>query len=77
MDFEGELEKALWSDAPGERLIEIASQFHQEGHDKREILELTIQFMLMLRSLGREKDEDLINDFCDYLEGYTARKPPF
>jgi hypothetical protein len=77
MNFEIEIEKALRTDDPGGQLILLANRFHDEGYSKELILDKSIKYMLKLRSLGREKDEDLIYDFCDYLQGYTADKPPF
>lgn len=77
MDFENDLEEALRTINPGENIIRVIMKFHEEGHEKEEILEKLIQYMLSLRSLGRETDEDLILDYYDYLIGYTGLKPPF
>jgi hypothetical protein len=77
IDYEMQLENALRSVDPAENLNRVTIEFYEHSHQKEEILIRLRQFMLMLRSLGREKDEDLILDYYDFLIGYTADKPPF
>jgi hypothetical protein len=52
---------------PPDALLQVTIKFREEGHEKEEIKERLIQYMLKLRSFGREKDEDFILDFYDYL----------
>src|SRR5439155_13223602 len=74
MTFEAALGQALQSDEPLQKARSLAQQLVNSGQSKQKILEQFEQSRQRLRKEGKEREEDVLLDVMDFIEGWCS--PP-
>jgi hypothetical protein len=72
MTFEDALDQALQSSEPLQEVRRVAEQLARDGLSKAAVLEQFEQTRQRLRVQGKEREEDLLLEVMDFIEGWCS-----
>jgi hypothetical protein len=74
-EWEPRVEEALAAGCPVDTVYQAADALESAGNSHDEVLNWLMGFLLVLRSQGREADEDNLMDMLDFFSGWRPGRP--